>query len=65
MKPVHLFIWLAVAMAFAGYLLLAMGANRGHYGICGFWGSFFGIMALIIAIKDARGIKFPKVTHDE
>ena len=52
-------------MAVAGYLLLAMGASRGHYGICGIWGTFFGIMALVCAIKDARGIKFPKVTHDE
>lgn len=65
MKPVHLFIWIALCFALCGYVLLATGEKAGYYGVCGIFGTIWGVIALVVAIKDAWGVKLPKVTHDE
>lgn len=57
MKPTHLFSLIGLILAICGYPLLALGDNRGHYGVMGIFGTLFGVLAVAAAIKDAGMFK--------
>ena len=53
MKPLYIFIILALSFAIPGYVFLCMGLKPWTYGMTGIHGTLFAIIALVVAFKNA------------